>query len=575
MKNMLRLIGVIAVTAMIGLTMTACGGSSDSPPPPPPPPPPDPDSPLFGWTVGAAPIFNLGHVVRGLGIVGSPPEPGYSAAIGPITGGTADDLFGVITVNAHDLLQDPARGSYFWQAAPATPAATWIPTYMHVAGRDHDFDGLYINLDVLNELLRDQEMIGPPPGLVEWPVNPDALVRGDRLTIRGRVATVRSYGNRRINLVRDISATSGIWSHPDGDNIEVLAGVDIPNAPGPHNFTIQWPIDNTWVPAGGGIGGTRSDALFGVVGLVTEGWAGNNLHGSGISAYFIDEIFLERATFGAIPITANSIWRDTEGVMLRQWTASGNTDTVCPTRARFGTEVMIMPQRDGMGEAHRGISFVFGPDTDGNIPPGTSGRHLRAGQWDRFGWVTVVIPAYENHELRGPNFTTHGPGGSAANPVHVENMREWDRGNISLLIAHGWDLGSEGNYLGGATTTTPALVPGVPSPPGLVNGLIDLDAWMPELFCDDTLDVPTGNNPRLFQHGRYISIPMAYFTGAMPARGGRGGITIFSGDTRGPPAPGSDPDPSQNFSFWISHLVFHDGPFQPTWVYPLLGITRP
>jgi len=572
MKNMLRLIGVVAVTAMIGLTMTACGGSSDSPPPLPPPDPPDPDSPLFGWATGAQPIFSLSHVVRGLEVEGA-------AQIGDPDGGAP--LFGVIDVDGDDL-QDPERGSYFWQAPPASPAATWLPGYMHVAGRDHDFDGIYIDLDALNQILRDQEMTGPPPGLVAWPQNPDALVRGDRLTIRGRVVTVRSYGNRRINLVRDVTATNSEWSD-DSNDIEILAGMDIPNTQGTHNFTIQWPIDNTWAatpdgPIGGGtIGDIRSENFFGMVGLVTEGWAGNNLFGSGVAAYFIDDIFLERAVFGAVPVTANNIWRDTEGVMLRQWTASGGGDTVCPTRARFGTEVMIMPQRDGMGETHRGISFVFGPDSEGgNIPPGTSGRHLRAGQWDRFGWVTIVIPAYENHELRGENFTGVGPGGSAAVPANVANMREWERGNISLLLAHGWDLGSEGNYLGGATTTTPALIPGIDDTTGyevtlsIVDGLIMLDEEMRPLFDDATLAVATGNNPRLFQHGRYISIPMSYFTGAMPARGGRGGITIFSGDTRN-----ATDDYSQNFSFWISHLVFHDGPFQPTWLYPALGVTRP
>jgi len=608
MKNTLRLFGILAVTAMIGFTMTACGGGgngNDAPPPPPPPGTnggngavPDPDNPAWAHTF-EPPFVTTGDILRSplvnaiagdlVGTVGA-----FAAADGNVTA-----LFGTIYGALPGSTNPPAQPADFrrarWVSAPSgSPSGSMT---MHVFGRTHDFDGIWINLDELNYALQ-----GIPAGTAPAPTpaplgawtmpllgqgNATQLVPGDRLVITGRVDTVSAYGNRNVELVRDaLPANIGNAATFLDVNRQLLAETLISSDPRAgatgEEFELVWDVSYADPAA--------DNPAFGTIGLITRGWAGNNLHASGIADIFIDSIAIQRASARALAIGVNDITRVTEGVLVRAGRSMDGHNTPRP-----GIEVLIMPQRYGMGELHRGITFAFGSDSGAG-----PGNHLQVGDWSRFGWVSIVIPEYANHEIDNHEI------------AQTRGRDNWCRSNISLLLAHGWDYGSEGNRIGGSTTAAEfARIPGwvYAAPPGGSSrdieltdsddtGHLDLEfghgiirdihgfRWpvdaegrrtaatapvarvdtdfgpaLPALFhMSDWLAVPQG----LRQQGRVLSIPMEYIhnENRVPARGGRGGISIFSGDT----AIDDDVDEvdgraSQNFSLIISHIVFHDGPF--------------
>jgi len=562
MKNTLRLFGILAVTAMIGFTMTACGGSgngNDAPPPPPPPGTngdngavPDPDNPAWAHTFDP-PFVTTVDIFR---------SPMINAVVGAIVGagaGYEENLWGPIS-DATPPFNPPNDQPEFervrWAPPPAgSPAGSMT---MHVFGRTHDYDGIWIDLDELSAALQGDG------GVSGWNMpllgqgRETSLVRGDRIVITGRVDTVSAYGNRNVELVRDGDVTN-VGDDADFAELQLLAETRISSDPRAgatgEAFELVWNLTyaNPDAP-------DPADLRFGTIGLISRGWAGNNLHASGIADVFIDSIGIQRAAARALAVSAGDVTRVTEGVLVRAGRSMDGQNTQRP-----GIEVLIMPQRDGMGEMHRGVTFAFGSDSGAG-----PGNHLQVGDWSRFGWVSIVIPEYANHEL--DNFDR----------IMLTGTDSWDRSNISLRIAHGWDYGSEGNYLGGATTGQ-ASIPGwdwdeaVPADRPMLldmtteNGIIldihgfsldnagvigDETEGLPPLFpMADITSVPQG----LRQQGRVLSIPMEYIynQGRTPARGGRGGISIFSGDTA---ATGID-EPSQNFSLIISHIVFHDGPF--------------
>jgi len=575
MKNTLRLFGILAITAMIGFSMTACGGGgngNDAPPPPPPPGTngdngavPDPDNPAWAHTFDP-PFVTTIDMFR---------SPMINAVVGRIVGDGSDYeefLWGPIDTEFDDTNPSgprPAPPSFNrvrWAPPPAgAPAGSMT---MHIFGRTHDYDGVWINFDELSAALQGED--GP---YAEWSMpllghgRDTELVRCYRLVITGRVDTVSAYGNRNIELVRCVEGNGTF------EEVQLLAEARISSDPRAgatgEVFELTWNLTYAPDSSAGAPAGAVVDGEFGFIGIITRGWAGNNLHASGIADIFVDSVGIQRAAARALAVSAGDVTRVTEGVLVRAGRSMDGQNTPRP-----GIEVLIMPQRDGMGEIHRGITFAFASDSGAG-----PGNHLQVGDWRRFGWVSVVIPEYANHELDNHHI-----------PM-TPGRDSWDRGNISLRVAHGWDYGSEGNYLGG-NTTGPASIPGWdfdgatvadrPISIGMAVGALPLGAlqtggvitdihgfWLdvdgdPEeegpglvpLFpMEDIQATPQG----LRQQGRVLSIPMEYIhnQGRIPARGGVGGLSIFSGDTA---ATGVD-QPSQNFSLVISHIVFHDGPF--------------
>jgi len=462
MKNNFRLFGIIALVALIGfLTMGCGGGNNDTPPPQPPPgtngtngePPPDPDT--GARHVYGEPFMNM------LTLINSPLtqtvtsgssvallELGPPAVFGPLAPPIADDagtidwvagtpteapyfIFGVIPshVDHPQFGTGVGVGDARWVPAPGDGAGARLA--IHVSGRNDDRDGVALDLNLLNVAVSNPTR--PMLGAQGRQVN--QLQRGDLITITGRTEALRAYGDRRIALVRagftpgasgapapSASLEEAIWDRPTGATAgrEELTSQVIPNTAGTHPFTLQWII----VP--------RNDyeASFGQIGVITESSAGNNLHASGIADIFIEEITIQRAIMIPIAVTAAHVTRDTEGVRFENRTAAQGG----------GLEVRIMPQIDGAAEdrsLHRGVTFAFGRSSGTRYAannPNVRDVHLNVRDWADFGWISVVVPEYRNHELNFVNNNHDGPIDSTA--------------FISLLIAHGWDLGSEANPIG-------------------------------------------------------------------------------------------------------------------------------
>jgi len=222
-----------------------------------------PDPPEDPWRppVPGAPFVQMHQIIgyRGATIT-------QNAIVGSAAGGS--EFFGIIRIP--DSFTQTDAGNFRWVSSP--PGASLIPPgslSMSASSRVHDYDGIFICMDSLNRALQGVGTFAAA-GPMLGQANAVGLLVGDVLTITGRITAVSAGGNRRINLVRDLS---GDWS-----NIEILTDNDLrSDMLFGEAFTLQWSIS----------GGSN---MFGRIGIITEGWAGNNLHASGVIEVIVDSL---------------------------------------------------------------------------------------------------------------------------------------------------------------------------------------------------------------------------------------------------------------------------------------------